>query len=471
MVLASIAGAQADYYVDAATGLDNGNNGMSFAAPFATVQKALTVVPVNGEIWVAVGTYPVAAPGSPRTATYSIPFGLRLLGGFRTTQTHPDQRIASDFDRTILTGDIDGNTATSGIISDDAYHVVSSITANWIIDGFKIVYGNASGTSPGQDKGGGIYIGGSGSTFNITLKNVTVENCRAVSQGGGIYARRVQNSYWSNVVLRDNVALAPFSTTSGEGGGLFITDTFPNFDLFNFVFDGNRSARGGGLFLEVAVNSTRFQNCVWIDNGATAGGAVFLRALNPLWPTPAGPTFSHCTLAYNTATTPVGQLPKGGSAFFRKSHTGNLSISSCILYHNSYTQLLSGGNSTTTPGNFGGNNSLTLVEYSNVEILLPPPMPAWFGVGSISVPPMFINGPARILTLQAASPCIDAGDDNALLDDTANLDGDTDLGEPTPLDANLAPREVDNPVTDTGLDGAGTNANGKIADMGAFEVQ
>ena len=474
MLLTPGAGAQANWYVDAATGSDTLHDGRSWDEPFATVHKGLASS--NGifgrVIFVAVGTYPVAPPNTnDPTATYWIPGATELYGGFRIPNESLSARLPADFERTILTGDIDGNSGMSGVITDDAYHVVTANTSTWTIDGFKIVYGNAAGSVLSQSRGGGMTVIVAGGASSTTLKNVTVENCRALVEGGGIYTHRVTNSSWSKVVLRDNVALTPPSTTAGDGGGMYINFPAANFDLFNFVFDGNRASRGGGLFLQVQAETVRFQNCVWTDNGATAGGAVFLGSAGSF--NPAGPTFSHCTIAYNTATTPASQIPAGGSAFFRKSNTGNLNISSSILYNNSYTQVLSGGNSTTTPGNFGGNNSLTLVEYSNVELLLPPPMPAWFGMGSISAPPMFTNGRARILTLQASSPCIDAGDDTALLPDTADLDNNGVFGaEFTPLDANLAPREVKILASGPGSEGGNiTTTPPTIADMGAFEVQ
>jgi len=70
----------------------------------------------------------------------------------------------------------------------------------------------------------------------------------------------------------------------------------------------------------------------------------------------------------------------------------------------------------------------------------------------------------------AVSPCIDAADDMALLQDLADLDDDGNTNEFTPLDANSLPREVDiAAVPDTGNPGG--NINPAITDMGAFEVQ
>jgi len=67
LLAAGNAAAQADWYVDGTNG-DDTNSGDSWSSPFATVQKGLSMVDSsNREIWVKVGTYPVASPNSART--------------------------------------------------------------------------------------------------------------------------------------------------------------------------------------------------------------------------------------------------------------------------------------------------------------------------------------------------------------------------------------------------------------------
>jgi hypothetical protein len=56
------------------------------------------------------------------------------------------------------------------------------------------------------------------------------------------------------------------------------------------------------------------------------------------------------------------------------------------------------------------------------------------------------------LQLQATSPAIDVGDNNALTADALDLDGDGDLSEPCPLDLANIPRIV-----------------GRAIDLGAYE--
>jgi hypothetical protein len=66
--------------------------------------------------------------------------------------------------------------------------------------------------------------------------------------------------------------------------------------------------------------------------------------------------------------------------------------------------------------------------------------------------------------LRLGSPCIDAGDNNAVPPDTADLDGDGNTTELTPWDLDSHPRFIDEPNTiDTG------NGTAPIVDMGAHE--
>ena len=72
--------------------------------------------------------------------------------------------------------------------------------------------------------------------------------------------------------------------------------------------------------------------------------------------------------------------------------------------------------------------------------------------------------------LQAASPCIDAGDNTAVPPDTADLDDDGDTAERIPLDLDANSRFVDFPPPGgTGV--ADPPDYPEIVDMGAYELQ
>ena len=78
----------------------------------------------GAEIWAAAGTYlPTVRtdPADPRSATFILPNGVKVYGGFAGTETSRDQRnwVAHP---TILSGDL----GTAGNWSDNSYHVVSA---------------------------------------------------------------------------------------------------------------------------------------------------------------------------------------------------------------------------------------------------------------------------------------------------------------------------------------------------------
>ncbi len=71
------------------------------------------------------------------------------------------------------------------------------------------------------------------------------------------------------------------------------------------------------------------------------------------------------------------------------------------------------------------------------------------------------------LSLSFDSPCIDAGDNTAVPADTADLDGDGNISERTPLDIAGNARFTDEPyVDDTGNP---ATAYPEIVEMGAYE--
>jgi len=110
-----------------------------------------------------------------------------------------------------------------------------------------------------------------------------------------------------------------------------------------------------------------------------------------------------------------------------------------------------------------GAYRVTAASYTDVE-------GGWPGEGNIDADPVFVDPNNADFRLSADSPCIDAGDNTAVPSDTADLDGDGDTTERTPLDLDGNPRFVDDPLTDdTGV--ADPPDYLEIVDMGAFEFQ
>jgi hypothetical protein len=99
-----------------------------------------------------------------------------------------------------------------------------------------------------------------------------------------------------------------------------------------------------------------------------------------------------------------------------------------------------------------------------------------WSTGNLDVDPQFAdadgpdNDPFTVLdndyALGPVSPCIDAGDNAAIVQDVLDVDGDGDMVEPTPLDLRHLPRRADIPgVPDTG------SGVSPLVDLGAFERQ
>ncbi len=93
---------------------------------------------------------------------------------------------------------------------------------------------------------------------------------------------------------------------------------------------------------------------------------------------------------------------------------------------------------------------------SEVGILYQCPYTVPPGTGNINSLPRFVeDGGYR---LRSISPCIDVGNNNSVLPDYADLNGDGNTTEPTPLDLDFSPRFMD-----------GDDNGSNTVDMGAFE--
>ncbi len=135
------------------------NNGTSWANAFNVLQEAIDSAMVDDSIWVATGIYlptvEVDADNSsgtdPREKTFHISQDIKLFGGFAGDEMQFSERdLAAN--PTILSGDI----GIPGDRTDNTYHIIyiegsSDISNNCLLDGFKIVNGNADGVEENRD--------------------------------------------------------------------------------------------------------------------------------------------------------------------------------------------------------------------------------------------------------------------------------------------------------------------------------
>jgi len=287
----------------------------------------------------------------------------------------------------------DGPQATI-INGNGAPHVVQCVNgedANTILDGFTITGGNAEGNWP-EDCGGGMYNDRS----NPTVTNCIFTGNSASEAGGGMY----------NHVYNEQ-----------NGGSPTVT---------NCTFRSNSAAYGGGMSNDW-YSCPAITNCLFSDNSATEFGGGLYNTNN------SNPTLTNCTLSSNSASPGYG----GGLCNASLSYP---TLTNCILWGDEPDEIY----------NYDASSS-AIVTYSDVQGGWGDPCDP--GNTNINEGPYFIDAAGGDLRLQVPdSPCLDAGNNNAVPLDTIDLDGDGDTTESIPFDLDGNERIV-----------------GQAVDMGAYE--
>ncbi len=292
--------------------------------------------------------------------------------------------------------------------------------------------------------------GGFGFAFpeiNFLIDECSFERNRAFGNGGGLNNSSGDAGIFRNCVLAGNTAL--------RGGAISDSNSNANTTYVNCALLENGAEQGGAIWDS---SSVTYSGMLIAGNQATTGGAVYAACDSP--------TFVNTTIVDNSATA------SGGSFFL--TCTGLVEEPTKL-----YNTVVWG---TMAPvgavASINVNMNMT-VGHSDVQ----GGQAAIFAVGgltwepgNIDADPLFVdpdgtdNDPSTArdndYRLGAGSPCIDAGDNQRVPQDTADLDGDEDTSEALPLDFDGELRFVDDPdIADTGQGSA------PIVDMGAFEFQ
>lgn len=356
-----------------------GNGDCSSWATACGLQTALNTAQPGSEIWVAGGTYNPSQTND-RNASFTLKSGVAVYGGFVGSETSLDQRNWKA-NITILSGDLLKNDRLhADNLVENSLHVVtaSNVDDKAILDGFKIIGGNANSAF-----GGGVLLVNS----SPTLMNIVFVN-NVGSEGGALSARNGSNPYLINTV---------FSNNRSYRGGAINADT-GTLTIINSVFTGNLASDRGGAIYNYE-NSITLINTTISNNVSMSGGAI-----------------------YNT-------------------HNSLLIIKNSILWINQGTLI-----------DEIDNNGGSTVSYfdSIVTGVTNDPVNGVYGDRN----PIFLNPGAGNYRPEKSSPTVDAGKTTHLPVDARDLDGDGDITEPVPFDADGESRTV-----------------GSSADLGAYEYQ
>jgi len=470
-------------------GATGAGDGTSWQDAFTSVQDALDIATSGGdEIWVAAGLYhPTQQVGGEgeRFRTFQLRNGVALYGGFAGVEADLEQRDPQA-NPTILSGDI-------GVVDDAAdncYHVFyhpagSDLDATAILDGFIVEDGNADGLMGDSRRAGGMFnrdasptiancvfrnhrtdssIGDGAAMANYYASPVVI-NCRFEDNEAKRYGGAVANLYAAHPEFHDCVFTGnrggfPDSGV-GYGGAVYNANNCAPLYV-GCLFQANEANfDGGAVFNEGSSGAPVFIDCHFDANAAGLyGGAVCNRS-------GCHPLFTQCLFTGNAGL--VGNA-HGGVMY---SHASTPTLVNCVLYDNTsgcvgngiycyqfsdavITNCILVGDDVV----YAGGSSEPVVTFS---CLTQPGYedPAWHNIGA---DPLLVDAAGGDFRLQASSPCIDAGNSDALPADVADLDGDGDLDEPLSLDFYGNERCVDDPnVVDTG------QGSPAVVDMGLYE--
>lgn len=296
------------------------NDGSSWSNAFTNIQYAISASVTNDQIWVAAGTYRPTTNPANRSATFSIPYGVTLLGGFAGNETNLSQRNYST-NITILSGDILGNDLDAFVNHTENVYHVATVCDGATLDGCTVYGGYADGA--GNDLyGGGVFFSGGGTIRNCTIvTNYADSGGGCYMNGGGVAAAcsirgNKAGTYGGGLYLSTPGIVTNCTIDSNDGGsdggGVYLNAG--GLVTHSIISRNTVTTRGGGVR---CLGGGKVKNSVIFRNfaGSNGGGACA---------TTVG-AFEHCTIASNRAST------SGGGVYFL-SNGGILSNS--IVYYN-----------------------------------------------------------------------------------------------------------------------------------------
>ncbi len=219
--------------------------GLSWENAIGDLQVALSIAKRGDQIWVAKGIYKPTSDNN-RNASFVIPDGIRLFGGFAGDEIAVNQRNLKE-NQSILSGEIGTSSA-----EDNSFTVVytEGVSQNTIIDGFMI----SGGVSNGFGVSGDLSFSGAG-WFN--------------NNG----SPRIKNCVFYQNYAREGAAIFNYANK-----GIRITPL-----IENCLFRQNKTDFDGGAIFNLAVEATCspiVRSCFFEKNKATYGAAILNKVAN-----------------------------------------------------------------------------------------------------------------------------------------------------------------------------------------------
>lgn len=397
------------YVRAAATGA---NNGANWTDAFTDLQAGFGATLPGDTIWVAAGVYKPTTT-TTRTISFALPDGVKIFGGFNGTETLLAQRNFTT-NVTNLSGDI----GVTGNSSDNSYHVVTTagVSNSTVLDGFRILSGNANSSSSPDERGGAIL----NSTGSPVIRNCTMQN-NTGTNAGAVYQQTGGTLSLINCTIINNTSTAFYTGATGgvsiSNGTIFMEgcsitqNSGYNGGAINMlggsmtvnrcILSGNSANNNGGAVYAYGSVQFTMTNSLVVGNLASNGGVSAIYCV-------AVPVYNHriinCTIADNRAS---------ASSSAANIFSNFSEIDNTLFSGNSETTELSGTALTTN------NNMIVGVNLSDAHFISP---------GDNSFAPF--SASSYNYHVAAFSDCVDYGNAayvipayNTDLDNTARVQG------------------------------------------------
>jgi len=416
--------------VDQAGADSNAQNGTE-QYPFSNIDRAITAATQGDHIIVKPGTYQ----------------GCLSLNGKNVLITSIDPNDPAVVAATVIDAAKQGSVLT----------FTSGENRSCRLEGLTITGGMAK-------YGGAIFCNGASPSF----VNCRIVNNSATNRGGAVYCTEGDCLFY-NCSFENNIAATNGGATANQngfcelincrflknvagnkGGALYNLSSNPT--ILNCTFSGNRAVSDGGAITNYA-SSPLLVNCVLVGNRSDDdGGAIYNRD-------DCHPVLINCTICANYATDTGGGVYNSNNSFA-------VEITNCILWGNtdktgpSFSAQLWSGTPTVNNcciqgwnGQLGGSDN-----FGEDPRFVRAPNDGGDGWG------LGENDDFGDLRLTQGSPCIDAGDNSALVSTNTGTTLEGNVENHIQTDAGGIPRYLDEPVVaDRG------KGPWPVVDIGAYE--